>query len=128
MAPSQSGAIGLKLQKPDFQISKGQILIQTVPNIKILGFDLNKVFAKTMTVAKIDNGILIKVNQNPPNAEQVGTIEIEIPKTLDPKTKNEIKIEAEMYAGEESKYGLILQLGRIQIMDKIAPIGSFVIN
>lgn len=128
LAPSQSGAIGLKLQKPDFQISKGQILIQTVPNIKILGFDLNKVFAKTMTVAKIDNGILIKVNQNPPNAEQVGTIEIEIPKILDPKTKNEIKIEAEMYAGEESKYGLILQLGRIQIVDEIAPIGSFVIN
>ncbi|MCS5611052.1 MAG: Ig-like domain-containing protein, partial [Candidatus Poribacteria bacterium] len=128
LAPSQSGVIGLKLRKPDFQISKGQILIQTVPNIKILAFDLNKVLAKTMTVAKIDNGILLKVNQNPPNAEQVGTIEIEIPKTLDPKIKNEIKIEAEMYANEESKYGIVLQLGKIQIMDKIAPIGSFVIN
>jgi len=128
LAPSQSGVIGLKLRKPDFQISKGQILIQTVPNIKILAFNLNKVFAKTMAVAKIDNGILLKVNQNPPNAEQVGTIEIEIPKTLDPKIKNEIKIEAEMYANEESKYGIVLQLGKIQIMDKIAPIGSFVIN
>ena len=128
LAPSQSGAIGLKLHKPDFQISRGQILIKTVPNINILAFNLNKVFAKTMTVTKIDNGILLKVNQNPPNAEQVGTIEIEIPKKLDPKTKNEIKVEAVMYANEESKYGIVLQLGKIQITDKISPIGSIVIN
>ena len=128
LAPSQSGVIELKLRKPDFKILKGQILIKTVPNIKILAFNLNKVFAETMTVAKIANGILLKVNQNLPNAEQVGTIEIEIPKKLDPNTKNEIKIEAEMYANEESKYGIVLQLGRIQIIDKIAPIGSISVN